>query len=255
MAKDSRPPREKVRLQKYLASCGVASRRAAEELIRNRRVSVNGKVITEMGFTVNASGADKITVDGRPIKPEELGILLLNKPKNMVSTLSDPEGRPTIGAYLTKKYNSYFPVGRLDWESEGLVILTNDGYLADILLHPRYQIPREYEIEVAGFVHDKALSRLKEGINLEDGIAKAIKVRVLKRNDDFSVLVIVVTEGRNRLVRRMMDKLGFPVKKLLRISHGPFRLGKIRSGQVQKLTEKEYLSLKSKVMNASDTEK
>ena len=242
--------REKVRLQKYLASCGVASRRAAEEMIRDRRVRVNGKIVTEMGHTVSAFGQDNITVDGKSVAPEELGIILLNKPKNMVSTLSDPEGRPTIGAYLTKKYNSYFPVGRLDWESEGLVILTNDGYLADILLHPRYQVPREYEIEVSGFVHDKAVSRLKEGIKLEDGIAKASSVRCMKRNDSSSVLVLVVTEGRNRLVRRMMDTLGFPVKKLLRISHGPFRLGRVKSGQIQKLTEKEYLSLRNKVMKS-----
>lgn len=255
MAPELKSPRAKVRLQKYLASCGVASRRAAEELIRKRLVMVNGELVTEMGCLVSALGNDKVTVDGKPIKPEELGILLLNKPKNMVSTLSDPEGRPSIGAYLTKKYSSYFPVGRLDWESEGLVILTNDGYLADILLHPRYQIPREYQIEVSGFVHDKAIKRLKDGVKLEDGIAKAIGVRLIERNQDFSILVLIVTEGRNRLVRRMMDYLGFPVAKLLRISHGPFRLGKIKTGQVQRLTEKEYLSLRRKTMaNISELE-
>lgn len=248
MSKKANPDRAKVRLQKYLASCGVASRRASEDLIRDRRVTVNGKLVTEMGCTVSPSGADKVAVDGRLIKPEELGILLLNKPKNMISTLSDPEGRPTVGAYLTKKYSSYFPVGRLDWESEGLVILTNDGYLADILLHPRYQVPREYRIEVAGFVHDKALTKLKEGVKLEDGIAKATQVRLIEREEDISVLVLVVTEGRNRLIRRMMDNLGFPVRKLTRLSHGPFRLGKMRTGQVQRLTESEYLSLRRKVL-------
>jgi len=202
-----------------------------------------------MGITVNAKGHDKVEVEGRLIKPEELGVLLLHKPKNIVSTLSDPEGRPCIGDYLTKRYRSYFPVGRLDWESTGLVILTNDGYLADVLLHPRYEVPRDYEIEVEGFISDREISRLKEGVKLEDGIAKANTVRLLHRAEDFSVLVLMVTEGRNRLVRRMMDKLGHPVTFLQRLSHGPFKLGKIKTGQVQRLTEAEYFSLRKKVMD------
>ncbi len=245
--KSSDGPRVKVRLQKYLASCGVASRRAAEELIKEKRVQVNGQVISELGFQVNANGKDRIQVDGREVKPQELGILLLNKPKYVISTLNDPQGRPSVAQYLTKKYSSYFPVGRLDWESEGLVILTNDGDLADLLLHPRYQIYREYELEVEGFLHDKAISRLKSGVQLEDGIARALKVRLHDRNQDYSTLSIIVTEGRNRLVRRMLDAVDCPVAKLTRVAHGPFKLGKLKPGEVQRMTLKEYLTMKKNV--------
>jgi 23S rRNA pseudouridine2605 synthase len=251
-AKKMQGARTKVRLQKFLASCGVASRRGAEQMIVDRRVSVNGEIVTELGFQVRINGQDKVSLDGRVVTPQELGILLLNKPKFVISTLADPEGRPCLAHYLTKKYSSYFPVGRLDWESEGLVILTNDGDLADSLLHPRYQLYREYEVEVEGYLHDKAVSRLKTGVQLDDGIAKAIKLRLHSRDQTGSALSLVVGEGRNRLVRRMLDAVDCPVTKLTRVSHGPFKLGRIKPGEVQKLSLKEYIFMKRAVEQLLD---
>lgn len=237
-------PARKIRLQKYLASAGVASRRASEELIRQRRVKVNGKVVSDQGFQVRERG-DKIEVDGKVVRPAPKGIVLLNKPRHVISTLSDPEGRPCLSRYITKHSKGYFPVGRLDWESEGLVILTNDGELADLLLHPRYELPREYRVVVEGYVHDKIKGRLTGGVRLDDGPAKA-KVEILARNQESSDLILTISEGRNRLIRRMMDKVGHPVLQLIRLSHGPFKLGRIQIGQVRRLTEEEYSRLRQR---------
>jgi 23S rRNA pseudouridine2605 synthase len=235
-----------MRLHRYLAQCGVCARRKAEVLITQGKVSVNGKVVTELGTKVVVS--DYVEVEGRPIQVAERGVLLLHKPRGVISTLSDPEGRPSLARYITKHYRSYFPVGRLDFESSGLIILTNDGELGDRLLHPRYQIPRQYYIEVDGFVSDKVLDEISEGVELEDGRAWG-KVAGIDQNYYGSTLEITVFEGRNRLVRRLMDAVGHPVRVLTRMQHGPFQLGNLKLGEVKKLSEREYMRLRGEVMS------
>lgn len=238
------------RLQKYIAACGVASRRAAEELILNGKVKVNDQIVTKLGTKIDP-GHDKVQVRNKIISTPERGILLLHKPRGVVSTLDDPQGRPTVASYLTKHYRSYYPVGRLDYDSSGLVILTNDGELAERLMHPRYGIRRVYEARVAGVVTDKTIQRLRSGINLEDGRA-VINAEIMRTDEDATWLSVTIAEGRNRLIRRVMERVFHPVQKLRRISHGPLKLGKLQSGQVRKLTEKEYRQIKSLVMRLSD---
>lgn len=236
---------ESSRLQKFLAGCGLGSRRACEDLITAGRVSVNGVKVTELGSKVEPA-RDKVVVDGALVRQEPKGILLLHKPKNVVSTMSDPEGRPTVADYLTRNDRSYFPVGRLDFESEGLVIMTNDGELADQLLHPRYQIARVYAVQVAGRVPDGVFEKLERGLKLEDGLARG-KVGFVEDKGEFTLFELTVLEGRNRLVRRMCEAVGFPVVRLVRSAHGPFSLGSLRPGQKRRYTEREYQQAVAKV--------
>lgn len=236
-----------VRLQKFIAECGVCSRRAAEVLITAGKVRVNGKVITELGTKVDPDH-DQVYVRNKIVRPAPKGIVLFHKPKHVVSTLEDPQGRPSIKDYLTKHYKSYFPVGRLDFESTGLVILTNDGELADRLLHPRYGLERIYEARVAGTVAPRTLAKLSRGILLEDGMARA-EAEIINTSDDSTWLKIRVHEGRNRLIRRIMEKVHHPVSKLKRVSHGPFNLHKLKPGEMRKLTEREYAYFQRKVMS------
>ena len=250
LLKPSRKEGEPVRLQKFLAECGVASRRASEELITEGRVRVNGEVITELGTKINPM-KDRVQVGKRTVVAAEKGILLFHKPRFVVSTLSDPEGRPSISDYLTKHYLSYFPVGRLDWESSGLIVLTNDGELAERLMHPRYEMDRFYEVRVEGRVPDRTLEKILKGVKLEDGWAKAESLRIVSIDDVSTWLEISIREGRNRLIRRMMSEAGHPVIKLRRTSHGPLKLGKLKSGELRKLTTEEYQNVRRKVFNMS----
>ncbi len=244
---------ELIRIQKFLSQCGIASRRHAEELILEGRVKVNGKVISEMGVKIDPS-KDVVKVGNRVLQPVHKGIVLLNKPARVVSTLSDPEGRPTVADYLTAHYRSYFPVGRLDFDSTGLVIMTNDGELAERLMHPRYGMRRVYEVKVKGNMSEETLGALETGVRLVDGIAKA-EVKLLGQEDDATALLVTVAEGRNRLVRRMMEKVGHLVKKLKRVQHGPFKLGSLQPGQIRKLTESEYAFMKKRVMGMEQPER
>lgn len=247
-----------VRLQKFLAQCGIASRRKSEELIVAGKVRVNGEVITELGTSIDPS-RDRIQVRNKSITVAPRGVLLLYKPRGVVSTMSDPEGRPSIADYLTKHHKSYFPVGRLDWESSGLMILTNDGELAERLMHPRYGLSRTYLARVEGSITQATIQKLDKGVRLVDGMASA-KVRLIEPPRDVrrkgarepetasSWLEISVEEGRNRLVRRMMDKVGHSVIKLRRTAHGPFKLGKLRPGQIRVLPQDEYEKLRRAVV-------
>jgi 23S rRNA pseudouridine2605 synthase len=182
------------------------------------------------------------------VVPEEKGILLLYKPRAVVTTLSDPEGRRTIADWLTKNYKSYFPVGRLDYDSSGLVILTNDGELAQRLMHPRYELPRVYKAKVEGIVSEETVAKFPQGIRLDDGMAKGF-AKILSAEGKYTWLEIEVREGRNHLVRRMCDKVGHHVDTLVRISHGPFKLHRMKPGEVNKLSEREYLYFRRKVMD------
>lgn len=234
-----------IRLQKFLAECGLGSRRKTEQLIVEGRVQINGKVVNELGSKVNPF-TDRVEVNRKPVKLAPKGVMLLNKPRGVVSTLSDPEGRPTIADFLTKHYRSYFPVGRLDWDSTGLMLLTNDGELAELLMHPRYQFDRVYHARVEGSVSEELLKKFEKGIKLRDGMAFGV-ARIVGNNEATTWVEIRVREGRNRLVRRMFDEIGHSVVKLKRIEYGPFRLGKLDVGEVRPLTEKEYAQIRRKV--------
>jgi pseudouridine synthase len=232
------------RLQKILARAGLASRREAERIIQEGRVSVNGRIITQLGFKADPT-KDYIKVDGKSINQfEPKVIILLNKPKGYVSTVKDPKGRPTVIDLLKKIKWRVYPVGRLDFDAEGLLFLTNDGELAFKLSHPRFLVPRTYMVKVSGIVEEKELLRLNRGIRLEDGVAKAELCELVKYSDTNSWIKIVVTEGRNRLIKRMFLAIGHPVLKLKRIQFGPIKLGKILPGEFRFLTHEEVKKLK-----------
>ena len=227
----------------------MCARRKAEKLIVAGEVKVNGEVVSELGRRIDPAN-DQVEVSGSVIKPHPKGIILLHKPRGVVSTLNDPEGRRTVKDYLTKHYRSYFPVGRLDIDSSGLILLTNDGDLAERLLHPRYEIRKVYVCEVEGWLSNEVVMQLEKGVKLEDGRASAL-VDIKRRSEDRSQVEVIVTEGRNRLVRRLMEAVGHGVISLKRISHGPFKLGGLRSGEIERLSEKEYLRLRRLVFNGN----
>lgn len=234
-----------VRIAKFLSECGVASRRAAEELLLAGKVKINEQLVSDPATRVDPEH-DSVRVRNKIVKPPEKGVVLFHKPRGVVSTMSDPQGRPCVADYLGKHFRSYFPVGRLDWDSSGLMILTNDGELANLLLHPRYQFKRIYHAKVSGQISEKTLRRFPRGIRLNDGMARA-DVTVLKSGDDLTWLEVSISEGRNRIIRRLMDIVRHPVIKLQRVAHGPVKLGKLKPGMLKQLTDREYQRLKSSV--------
>lgn len=236
-----------VRLQKFLAECGIGSRRSMEEFIVRGRVRVNGQVVTELGRKIDPE-LDRVEVNRKPIQMAPKGIMLLNKPRGVVSTLSDPEGRRSIADFMTKKQTSYFPVGRLDWDSTGLMVLTNDGEVAERLMHPRFGFERVYEARVEGSVSQSLLDKLARGIKVSDGMVRAT-AQIMRTEGDSTWVEVRIKEGRNRIVRRIFDKLGHPVMKLKRTVYGPFKLGRLQVGQVRALTQQEYEQVRRKVMN------
>lgn len=231
---------EGVRLQKVLAQAGIASRRAAENMIARGRVEVNGKLVLEQGLRVDPE-TDHIRVDGSRIPSARRHVYgLVNKPRGVVSTMDDPEGRPTLAEFVPANMR-LFHVGRLDTETEGLLILTNDGEFANRLTHPSYEVPKTYLAEVDGVMDNHALKRLEKGVTLDDGFIKADKVKLVSRAEasQRTLVQISLHSGRNRIVRRMMDSVGYPVRKLSRIGIGPVRLGKLGTGEVRDLTREE----------------
>lgn len=233
---------EGIRLQKALATAGVASRRASEELISQGRVEVNGKVVTEQGTRVDPE-RDTIRVDGSRIPPPRRHLyLVVNKPRGVVSTMEDPEGRLTLADYVPR-HQRLFHVGRLDTETEGLIILTNDGELGHRLTHPSYRVVKTYLADVEGLLDNKTLRRLERGITLEDGPVKPDEVKLVTRSDTRTLVRISLHEGRNRIVRRMLDHVGHPVRQLSRISIGPVRLGQLPVGESRELTREELGAL------------
>lgn len=233
------------RLQKYLARCGVASRRKAEELIKQGQVMVNKQVISEMGFLVD-SGKDLIEVKGKKVTPEQRKLyLLFYKPIRVVTTLDDPQQRKKVIDLLQGVAERIYPVGRLDYNSEGLLLMTNDGELAYRLTHPRYEIAKTYQTKVQGLVNEKALNKLRAGVELEDGLTQPAIVKLLRSNHVKTELEITIKEGRNRQVRRMCDKIGHPVISLKRIKLGPLVLGNLKPGKYRELKPREVAALKS----------
>lgn len=234
-----------MRLQKYLSQAGVASRRAGEAMIRAGRVRVNGVVVTEMGMQVEP-GRDVVEVDDRTVSPAEPVWVALHKPPGYVTTRKDPRGRRTIYDLLPERYAGLFHVGRLDYGSEGLLLLTNEGDVAHRLLHPRHRVPRVYEAIVDGAVDEATLERLTAGLALGDGVARAESARRLRaprRGGDVSRLRVVMLEGRKREVRRLCAAVGHPVRRLVRRRYGPIGLGSLKRGEWRELTARETAAL------------
>lgn len=236
----------KERLQKVMAHAGIASRRACEELIRDGRVLVNGKVAT-LGTKVNLD-ADRILVDGEPlVAKERKRYLLLHKPPGFVTTVQDQFGRKSVMDLLTNVPERVYPVGRLDYDSEGLVFLTNDGALAHRVMHPKFELPKTYLVTVDGEITMDAVYRLRQGVKLEDGLTYPADVSVIHKERERSVLRISISEGRNRQIRRMCETVGNPVVRLTRTAIGPLKLGKLKSGEFRELTLQEIGKLKQAV--------
>ncbi|MEA2625524.1 MAG: rRNA synthase [Candidatus Binatota bacterium] len=240
------PPTRPERLQKVLASAGIASRRSAEELIRSGRVSVNGAVVTELGVRADPI-EDDVRLDGERVRPSERAYLLMHKPDGVVTTLDDPEGRPTVAKLLPRSAARVFPVGRLDFHSSGLLLLTNDGELAMRLMHPRYRIPRTYRVKVRGRPSAEAVARLRKGVKLEEGVTGPAQVELEIRLPKKSWLRITIREGRRREIRRMCEAVGFPVERLVRVRFGPLGLGQLRAGEIRELTSEEVERLRQEV--------
>ena len=230
-----------IRLNRFLARAGVASRRHADELIAAGRVSIGGKAVRELGTLVEPGS--EVRVDGTPVAPAaQLTYLLMNKPLSVVTTMRDPQGRRTV-ADLVAGQPRVFPVGRLDYNTAGALLLTDDGELAHRLLHPRFGVDKTYRAEIAGRLSADEVRRLMAGISLEDGRAAGAKIRVLAVKRDRSAVDVTIHEGRNRQVRRMFETIGHPVLALTRIRFGPLRLGSLPEGHVRALTEKEVEAL------------
>lgn len=232
-----------IRLQKVLAAAGIASRRASEVMISEGRVEVNGRIVTEQGLRVDPEQA-VIRVDGSRIPPPRHHVyVVFNKPRGVVSTMDDPEGRPTLTEYLDRRKERLFHVGRLDTDTEGLLLLTNDGEFAHRLAHPSYRVPKTYLTEVEGVMDDRTVNRLRKGITLEDGPIKPDHVKLVSKAADRSLIRITLHEGRNRVVRRSMDSVGHPVRQLSRTAIGPVRLGRLPIGELRDLTGEELGAL------------
>ena len=226
------------RLQKVLARAGMGSRRACEELIDQGRVEVNGKRVREQGLRVDPE-KDEIKVDGLTVATQSYLFFALNKPAGVVSTMEDPEGRQCLGDYVTNRETRLFHVGRLDTETEGLILLTNHGELAHRLTHPRYGITKTYLASIIGPIPRDLGRRLREGIELEDGFARADNFRVVENVGKNYLVEVVLHEGRKHIVRRMLAESGFPVERLVRTHFGPIALGDQKSGWLRRLTNPE----------------
>lgn len=237
-----------VRLQKLISEAGVASRRAAEQLIRDGRVMVNGTAVRELGTRADPA-ADDIRVDGRRLPKPERRHILLYKPRGYVSTRVDPQKRPTVIDLLERaKIRGYFyPVGRLDYDSDGLIILTNDGTFAERLMHPRYELERAYEARVRGVPDEKSLDKLRNGLVLDGERTQPARVTLLhvveQKATPQSLVEVVLKEGRNRQVRRMFETIGHPVLKLTRVRIGRIVIGAMKPGDLRELTPREIESL------------
>lgn len=237
----------KVRLNKYLAQCGVASRREADRMIEEGRVDVNGQTVDSLGRLIDPE-KDVVCVDGRSVRPSEgVVYVMLNKPRGYLVTMKDPFGRPTIMNLLPRLRVRMFPVGRLDLDSEGLLLLTNDGDLANRLLHPRYRVSREYRVQLRGQADLSRLKRLEKGITLDGKRTAPARIRVLRRRKTETLLKVTLWEGRKRELRRMFEAIGYPVAELKRVRFGSLSLGNLRKGEWRFLTPLEVARLKEDV--------
>jgi len=241
-------PMSEIRLQKVLAAAGIASRRRCEELMADGRVEVNGEVITQMGARVDPV-ADVIHVDGKRLPPpSEFAYVVLNKPKGIVSTMADENGRPDLSKLLADRTDRLFHVGRLDTDTSGLLMLTNDGDLAHKLAHPSFEITKTYVALVEGAVSDRVGAALRDGIDLDDGSAQVDRFVVKDRGRGQSMVELDIHMGRNRIVRRMLAEVGHPVIELTRTAFGPLRLGSLGVRKLRDLNRDELGALLDSVM-------
>lgn len=231
------------RLQKVMAAFGIASRRECEKIILAGRVKVNNKVVTELGVKVGPKAF--ITVDGKGLKPVSCKYVLLYKPRGVVTTMKDPQGRKTVADMISDIPERLFPVGRLDYSTEGLILLTNDGDLMQRITHPSHEVVKTYEVTVDGLVPDEKLDILRLGVPLEDGLTAPAFVELIARNKTKSAteFTMSIHEGRNRQIRRMCDFIGYPVRHLRRIKLANLTLDGLKKGQYRELTEEELQAL------------
>lgn len=223
----------KMRLQKYLSLCGVSSRRAAEQLILDKQVTVNGAV-AKLGSSVDPD-QDVIKVGGKPVRPPDSFVYyLINKPRSVVSTTSDPLGRRTITSFVPTKIRLY-PVGRLDYDSEGLMLLTNDGALTQKLTHPSYQVTKTYRVLVKGKISGSAIAQLESGVKIEGQMTAPAQVEIVESQPNNTWINITIHEGRNRQIRKMCEAIGYPVMRLIRLKLGDWELGNLKPGEYKQI--------------------
>ena len=233
-----------IRLQRFLAQAGVASRRKAEELIVAGRVKVNGQVVTELGSKVDPD-RDKVFLGGKRLLAERPVYLMLNKPRGYVTTLSDPEGRPTVRTFLKHAGARVFPVGRLDFNTEGLLICTNDGDLAHALMHPKHEVRKTYHVKLQGLVGPETVSAWQKGVTLDDGDRTApAEVQLVGNTGKNSWLEVTIHEGKNRQIHRTAEALGYNVLKLTRIGYGGLQLDDLKVGATRPLSHDELTRLR-----------
>ena len=232
-----------MRINKYLAESGVASRRASDTLIEEKRVLINGKTAT-LGSEVE--DGDTVTVDGSIVRPvKKYSYYMLNKPKGYVTTVKDDKGRKTVMDFLPKNTARIFPVGRLDYDSEGLLLFTNDGDLANRLTHPSSEIPKTYLVKIEGKIDDKSLIDLRNGVVIDGEKTNKSNIRVIEEGRDYTKLNVTITEGKNREIRKMFESVGKNVCFLKRIKIGDLRLSGLNRGEVRKLTKEEVYYLQN----------
>lgn len=231
------------RIQKILARGGIASRRAAEQLITAGRVRVNGRIITELGAKADPR-RDRVEVDGKRVVAEQSVYVVLHKPRGVVSTMSDPEGRPTVRELLTEVGGRVFPVGRLDFATSGILVCTNDGELADGLLHPRKEVPKTYVVKVKGVMKPEDVDVWRNGVQLEDGVTLPAQAKILRHEGDKTWIELTIREGRNQQIRRMGEATRFPVMRLARVAFAGIDLEGLAPGRWRAMTREELLQLK-----------
>ncbi len=242
------------RLQKVLAAAGVASRRRAEEIILDGRVRVNGRIVKALGTKVD-SRKDRIEVDGRVLVAEQPMTLLMNKPRGVVCTASDPEGRDTVVDLVSKAKARLFPVGRLDFATSGALLLTNDGDLAYALTHPKHGVEKTYLLKVRGQVDEVALQKWRDGVDIGDVVTQPAKVFMVEQEKNYTWIEITLHEGRNRQIRRMGEATGLDINKLKRVSFAGLTIKGLRVGQYRELAPKELARLKRDYINPSKRDK
>jgi 23S rRNA pseudouridine2605 synthase len=236
------------RLQKILAQMGIVSRRKAEELILEGRVTVNGRIAT-IGMKADLT-RDHIKVDGKLlVRPEPKVYIIFNKPRDVVTSLYDPEGRPTVKDFLKGVKYRVFPVGRLDYDSEGLLLLTNDGDFAHAVLHPSKKIPKTYLVKLKGFLKEDEIKKLRTGIKLADGMTAPAKVKRVRKTENNSWIEITIYQGKKRQIRRMLEKIGHEVLKLRRIRIDGLEMGNLKPGAYRYLSAEEINKIKTKVVS------
>jgi pseudouridine synthase len=239
------------RLQKYLAQAGVASRRQAEQMMQEGRVRVNGQVVSELGVKID-SDRDFVKVDGKTVRPERLAYILMNKPKNTICTLDDPGRRVRVVDLVRGVKARLFPVGRLDWDTTGALLLTNDGELANLLIHPRHSVPRTYVAKIKGIPTPERLAKLKKGVYLDGRRTLPAYAKLLSVKEKNSLIQLTLREGRNRQVKRMCQAIGHPCLRLTRVAFGSLTVNDLAPGAWRHLTAEEVAYLKAAAVKTAE---